>query len=217
MKELSKMTQEAAAQDAALAQAIKGELGDAIDQAKLTPQQLGDLAKVLKDAGAANLDELQHLAQAGLVSEESLQACQAAAGEGDGADALAQALAACENAGDIAAAIDSDSGLPGRGGPGGGGPAAALTWKDASNADNVTFKETPLSPSAIASMKDSMRLGTSAGDPTKKDNAGGASAGGALNAAGGAGAAYKQALLPRHRQAVEQYFSREKKTESKQE
>jgi hypothetical protein len=210
MKELSKMTQEAAAQDAALAQATKGELGDAIDKSQLTPQQLADLAKALKDASGEHLDQLQHLAQAGLASEDSFEACKATC-EGDDPGALAQALAGCQGEGDIAAAIDSASGLPGRGGTSRGPGAAALTWKDASNADNVTFKETPLSPSAISSMKDTVRLGISAADPTKKDNAGGESVGGSLNGAGGAGAAYKQMLLPRHRQAVEQYFDREKK------
>jgi hypothetical protein len=208
MSELNELAQQAAADNASLLDGLDGDLLDSLQQGNLSPEQLSQLSGALKNLKACDLKQIENLIKARLIDASELEKIEAA-GECDG-EALAAILVQCENAGQIANAINGD-GLPGRGGVSRGRGDAAITWKDEASKEDIAFKEQTLTPAAIASLKESRLLGTSVGDP-KSPQPGGASAGGALESAqAGGGSARTQLILPEHDKTVQKYFNREKK------
>jgi len=198
-KELAAPTDKAASENKALAGRLPGELGQACSAGQLTPEQMRQLAKLLGECSGRDLGTLQRLCQARLIDTAMLSRCRGSC-QGD-----PNALAACLCA---ARAEDCSSGLPGRGGVNRGRGEAAMTWSEGTSANDVEFKETPLSPGDIDSLKESALAGVSAASP-EGATPGGESTGGALDtSAAGPGSAHRHTILPQHRRAVQRYFER---------
>jgi hypothetical protein len=227
VKELGRMTDEAAKESKSLAESLDQDLLDACEQGELTDQQLQQLADALGQCKNGQQAMLAKLVKArlvdggmlGLLDGEPMDGGQLGlldgdpsggdGGDGGGDGELAALLAKCKDGADLAAALVG--GLPGKGGPGGGGPPAAMTWSDEASKENTAFKEKVLPPAAVASLKDSRTIGISRADATADQPSGGSS-GGALNsAAAGGGAARTQVILPEYEKTVRRYFDREKR------
>jgi hypothetical protein len=207
MKQLAHLADEAAAEDAALADGLSDELRKALRQAALTDEQLQELSKALKGCKACQRAKLLKLVKARLVDVDKLIYCDKA-GECDEA-ALVDALSHCQGDKDLAEALAVCD--AGKGGPGGGGPPAVMTWSNAADKQGAAFKEKLLPPGGAASLRQSRLAGVSASDPTAAKPAGG-SAGGALGSAqAGGGEARTQTILPKYEKTVERYFHRESK------
>jgi hypothetical protein len=209
MKELAKISQEAAAENQSLADNLSDELKEALKQSLLTDEQLRELCKSLKECKLCERAKLAKLINAKLIDAAELIECES--GEYDEA-ALIDALRRCKDGSELAEAIAlANASRAGKGGPGGGGPPAIMTWSQGTDPKGVAFKEKLLPPASMASMKKSRLVGVSAGDP-RLAKPGGGSVGGALASAhAGGGEARTQIILPEHEKTVQRYFSREKK------
>jgi hypothetical protein len=83
-----------------------------------------------------------------------------------------------------------------------------MVFGDPSDPNAGRFKENVLLPTEVADFRDSQLTGLSLGAPETEEVE--ASTGGALSGTeAGGGSAQTQRILPRHREAVEGYFSRE--------
>jgi hypothetical protein len=207
MKELAHMAAQAAADSKDLDDSLSAELKEACRQGTLTDEQLRDLCQALKECKACERARLANLINAKLVDAAELADCDKA-GECDEA-ALIDALCQCKNGKQLSEAMASCN-LAGRGGPGGGGPPAVMSWQQEVNKEGAAFKEKVLQPAA-ASLKKSRLAGISVGNPTSA-KAGGGSSGGALGAAqAGGGEARTQIILPEYEKTIQRYFEREQK------
>jgi hypothetical protein len=204
MKELAKLADQAAAENKELDESLSEELQEALDQGDLSDKQLEELREALKDFEADEKEMLERLVDAELIDASELELVEGELSE-DGEEALLAILCRCKNGGDLAAA------LAGKGGRGGGGPPAALTWQKELERGDAAFKEKVLPSARAASLKKSRLAGISAADP-KSARAGGGSVGGALSSAqAGGGEARTQTILPEHEKTVQRYFNRGKK------
>ena len=61
--------------------------------------------------------------------------------------------------------LTAAGGRPGKGGRGGGGPPAAMTWLKGADKTGAAFKESVLPAGAVASLKQSRLVGRSVGRP----------------------------------------------------
>jgi hypothetical protein len=207
MKELANLAQQAAEENESLAGALSDELREALEQNRLTQQQLEELAKALKECKACERGKLVKLIDAKLVDADRLILCDKA-GECDEKDLIA-VLCKCKSDKELSACLSCN--LPGRGGVSRGRGDAAMTWRSGVQKEDAAFKEQVLPPAAVSALKKSRLAGVSASDPTSAKSTGG-SLGGALDAAqAGGGEARSQMILPEHEKAVQRYFQREKK------
>lgn len=204
MRTLSKMTQEAIEENESLAGDLSPETLEALKSGSLKAEHLKDISKALSQSKSALNQKLSKLAKSGRINPNSLKG-GARANRRDNSG-LANFLK--ENAEKMS--VDEATlqwGEGGRGGVDRGRGDAAMTWTDGSSEKGAKFKEQVLPPSSVAGLNDSQLLGLSASAPEASTN--GVAAHGALNsAASGAGSAYTQTILPRHRGAVKRYFDR---------
>ncbi|MBN1395841.1 MAG: hypothetical protein JW959_12535 [Pirellulales bacterium] len=209
MKQLARMSQEAAAESESLAEDLSEELQEALEKGVLTDEQLRELSEALEGCKNCQLGRMARLVRARLVDAEALQLCEKM-GECD-PEELAELLCLCEDGDELAACLMCGGPLPGRGGINRGRADAAMTWRDGVAKEDAAFKEQVLPPAAVAALKESRLAGISAGAP-ETAKPGGESSGGALRAAqAGGGEARTQTILPEHKNTVQRYFSREKK------
>jgi hypothetical protein len=126
------------------------------------------------------------------------------AGQGGNPGALADYLSNCTNGGDELSIWWLTH--PGKGGPGGGGPEAPMTWDNNTSEKDQKFQEHALPPSSH--LDDAQLVGVSKAAPELSGNISVES--GALdNAAASGGSAHAQIILPEQRQAVQNFFKRE--------
>jgi len=154
-----------------------------------------------------NKNSLDHtvsdLAQLKLIDPSMLAHCRAAGTCTNGCSALAKYLSTCTNgckAGQMCL-------LLGKGGPGGGGPPAPLTWKEGSSENDLKFQQHALPPAT--SLADAHLVGLSRSAPQVSDNTVEIQSGALMDAQGNGGSAHAQAILPEHRQAVQNFFKRD--------
>ncbi|MBI1373203.1 MAG: hypothetical protein GC159_10770 [Phycisphaera sp.] len=181
-------------------------------QDRLTDEQLKQmeqLAGACKDCKEGLAARLAKLSKMKLIDPKKLGDAQKA-GEANG-EGLSKFLA--ENAGSMSMQgmmrSWQESGRPGKGGITRGRGDAPLTWKDPTNEQGAGFKEEVLPASAFNQAKDSQLIGVSSSAPKVAEDKGPDAASALNGASAGGGSANKQAVLPRHRQAVERYFKRE--------
>jgi len=203
-----------AAQDlAAMLNAAK--LEDGILKGRIPPELLSDLNGLNKEQLEKLMQALElnknalgltvsNLANLRLIDAATLAKCQNA-GECLNPDALAAFLTTCTNG----AAALAECLLPGKGGPGGGGPAAPMTWDNNTSEKDVKFQEHALPPTARLS--DAQLVGVSRAAPELSGNDVTVEHGALANAAGSGGSAHAQTILPEHRQAVQNFFKRDEK------
>ena len=145
---------------------------------------------------------ISNLANLKMIDPATLAKLEAAAMDAD-PNALAQYLSSCTNGCDMAMLC----GIPGKGGPGGGGPAAPMTWNNGASEQNLKFQEHALPPAAHLSQ--AQLVGISKATPQLSGTEISAQHGALDNAAASGGSARSQVILPEQRQAVQNYFKRD--------
>jgi hypothetical protein len=145
---------------------------------------------------------VSNLANLKLIDPALLSKCQNA-GQCHNPNALAEYLSTCTNGCDALA----ECLLLGKGGPGGGGPPAPMTWDNDTSEKDVKFQEHALPPAAHLS--DAQLVGVSKAAPDLSGNDVNAGNGALDNAAASGGSAHSQVILPEHRQAVRNFFKRD--------
>ena len=212
----SGMTAETATQAAQdLAGMLKdAKLEDGLLKGEIPPELLSDLNGLNKEQLEKLMQALElnknslgltisNLATLKLIDAATLAKLQNA-GQMLDPDALAEYLSTCTNGSDALA----ECMFLGKGGPGGGGPAAPMTWDNDTSEKDVKFQEHALPPSAHLS--DAQLVGVSKAAPELSGNDVADAHGTLDNAAGAGGSAHTQTILPEHRQAVRQFFQRDK-------
>jgi len=214
MRELAEMAERTAKECQGMNDVLDDALRQAIENGKLTTEQLKKLANALRQCQGGLRECLGRLVDAELIDAELLEQL-ARLSEREGAP--------CEGDGDLAAFLCAHEGemnmgemleaylrgLPGRGGIDRGRADAPMTWTDGSSEEDTKFEKQVLPPSAVADLKKSLLAGVSTGAPhaDKPES----STGGALtDAAAGGGSARTRVILPRHRGTVKRYFERSK-------
>jgi hypothetical protein len=229
MKELNALAQKAAKESEAFQQELSPDLAAALNENKLTPEQLKELADAAKNGRDTIAKSARKLADAKLIDPDQLKACEG--GKRD-SDALAKYLAdkkgkdgkGKDGKGKDGMGEDGQDGkdgkpmygksleeglgeMPGKGGVTEGPGAAAIDFGDRSTSDSK-FKEEALPPSEVASLKQSQLSGVGKAPPKIDPATGTPQAGGLTNAAVGGGSANTAPVLPQHRGAIDRYFDR---------
>lgn len=189
-----------------LDEALLEQLAEQAREMGLDAQQAGELAEMLAGQQEKLEAMMEQLADAGLIDPRQLEE-MLAAGEIDG-EGLMEFLA--QQAGEDSEEMDAllRSFCAGRGGTEQGEGDTDMTWRDPASEDGAGFSPEVLPPASLESMLDSHAMGASQRDPETDTEASG-SAGGALDGAqAGGGGGTTQQVLPRHRQAVRDYFDR---------
>ncbi|NLE41255.1 MAG: hypothetical protein GX615_05435, partial [Lentisphaerae bacterium] len=176
----------------------------------LTPEMLQQLAEMLKQGGSLSASQLAALSELPLLDPALLKACQGGSRSGgctNGAACAAALEAMLGEGAEAAAAALAAAGVPGRGGVSRGRGDAPLTWTDPATRENAAFKEERLVPGSRPDLEQSQLQGVSFSAPETADAAAPV-ASGVLAADGAAtGGAAPAVVLPRHREAVKQYFN----------
>ena len=180
-----------------------GLMGDLNNLNGLDQEQLQKLLAAMqlnKDALEKTVGDLTQLK---LIDPSMLAHCHLAGTCTNGCNALAAYLSTCTNGCHAAHMCQ----ILGKGGPGGGGPAAPLTWKEGSSENDLKFQEHALPPAA--NLSDAHLVGLSKAAPQVNDSATIVQAGALSDAQGNGGSAHAQVILPEHRQAVQKFFERD--------
>jgi hypothetical protein len=168
------------------------------------PESLDQLLKNLDLKKATLHQAVSNLANLKLIDPATLSKCQKA-GTCKNPGGLAAYLSSCTN-GCNKASLSACMKL-GRGGPGGGGPEAPMTWTDGTSEKDTKFQAHALPPAA--SLSDAQLVGVSQAAPEISDRNLAAEHGALDNTLASGGSAHAQTVLPEHRQAVQRFFKRE--------
>lgn len=168
----------------------------------LDRKQLEQLLKSLKLNQASLSLTVSNLASLKLIDPAMLAKCLKA-GQCHNPGALAAYLSSCTN-GCSSAALAR---CLGRGGPGGGGPPALMTWDNNTSEKDLKFQAHALPPAGQLSDAQLVGISKAAPELTGKDVVAGHGA--LANAPAGGGSAQAQVILPEHRQAVQNFFKRD--------
>jgi hypothetical protein len=211
---MNETTATQAAQDlASMLNSAKLEAG--ILNGRIPPELLSGLNGLNKEQMARLLQALElnknllgmtvsNLANLKMIDPAMLAKCQNA-GICHNPGALSDYLCNCTNGCNHAAIAECMR--PGKGGPGGGGPAAPMTWNDGASEKDLKFQEHALPPASRLS--DAQLVGVSKASPELSGNDISAQHGALGNAAAGGGSAHAQVILPEQRQAVRNFFNRD--------
>ena len=168
----------------------------------LNQEQLRKLMQALELNKTSLGLTVSNLANLKLIDPVLLSKCQHA-GQCHNPGALADYLATCTNGCNALAECQ----MLGKGGPGGGGPAAPMTWDNDTSEKDVKFQAHALPPAA--QLSDAQLVGLSKAAPELSGNEPAAGPGALDNAAASGGSAQAQMILPEHRQAVRNFFKRD--------
>jgi len=211
---MNEATATQAAQDlASMLNAAKLEEG--ILNGKIPPELLSDLNGLNKEQMEKLLQALElnknalsltmsNLANLKMIDPAMLAKLQST-GQCHNPGALADYLSTCTNGCDSATLFECL--LLGKGGPGGGGPEAPMTWDNNTSEKDQKFQEHALPPSSHLS--DAQLVGVSKAAPELSGNDVSAQHGALDNAAASGGSARSQVILPEQRQAVQNFFKRD--------
>jgi len=204
MELLAKITKKSAQESELLQNGLDQELLEALKDGTLTPEQLSELGEALEAVQGANKGKIAKLVKAKLLKAEDLAECE---GECDG-EALEAFLKECGCKGSLAKLL-VECENPGKGGLTEGPAHAKLDFGKESSEEGAKFKEVQLPEGGLDALKKSQLTAMSRGNPTEKGEKASPASTGALNqAAEGGGAANAQPILPKHKGAVERFFSR---------
>lgn len=168
----------------------------------LNRNQMEKLLQALEaNKGLLSMD-ISNLVNLKMIDPSTLARLQAA-GLCDNPGALADYLATCTNGCEAALLCRH----PGKGGPGGGGPEAPMTWSDGASEKGLKFQEHALPPASQLSQ--AQLVGVSKAAPELSPNNVSAEHGALNRTTAGGGSAVAQVILPEQRQAVQNYFKRE--------
>ncbi|MFM2294428.1 MAG: hypothetical protein RLZZ350_841 [Verrucomicrobiota bacterium] len=188
---------------------LKGELpADLLKNlGSLNAEQMAKLASALKFNKDALNGSISKLSAMKMIDPKYLSQCKGA-GQCKNPGALADYLSQCNSTNKCDSACLLAMCL-GRGGPGGGGPAAPMTWKDESDESGAKFKEEQLPPGH--KMDDAQFVGVSQAAPQLTDEKIATEHGALASTTASGGGAQAQTVLPRHKQAVQNFFKRDEK------
>jgi hypothetical protein len=188
---------------------LKGELPADLMKSlsSLNAEQLAKLASALKFNKDALSGSISKLSAMKMIDPKYLSQCKGA-GQCKNPGALAEYLSQCNSTNKC----DSACLLAlcyGRGGVDRGRGDAPMTWKEESDADGAKFKEEQLPPGH--KMDDAQFVGVSKAAPQLTDEKITVEHGALASATASGGAAQAQTVLPRHKQAVQNFFKRDEK------
>lgn len=210
---MSQANADEAAQDLA-AMLNDAKLEDGLFNEQIPPDLLSNLSGLNKEQLAALMKALEanknslsglmgKLANLKLIDAATLAKCLNA-GLCPNPDALAAYLCTCTNCNALAECL-----LLGKGGPGGGGPEAPMTWDNNTSEKDLKFQEHALPPATQLSA--AQLVGVSKAAPQLSGNDVTVQHGALDNAVASGGSAYAQVILPEQRQAVQNFFRRDEK------
>ncbi len=227
MQELARMVKDAAAADAGLDGQLPPELQQKLEKMleqagpgegrQLDPQDLEKLLKAAKGCQGDLQQQLERLAEKGMIDPEMLKLAEGLEGGDEQAQAdllnFLEGLDGPPAEGQLGRlCLPGQLNVPGRGGINRGRGDAPLFMGDPSDESGTAFKEKKLPPGAVRGLKDSRLLGVSKGTPGDLPREASV-VGGLEKAEAGAGSAHTQPIPPRHRGVVERYFERDGSTE----
>jgi hypothetical protein len=209
---MNEATASQAAQDLA-SMLTAAKLEDGILNAQIPPELLAGLNGLNKEQMEKLLQALEakknslgltasNLANLKMIDPAMLAKLQNA-GQCDNPGALADYLSTCTNGDDL---VLSWLEHPGKGGPGGGDPAADMTWNDGASEKDLKFQQHALPPAAH--LDNAQLVGVSKAAPELSDAEISAQHGALDNAVASGGSAHAQMILPEQRQAVQNFFKR---------
>lgn len=198
-QDLASMLSAAKLEDGILNEKIPPELLAGLNG--LNKEQLEKLLQALKSNKDSLSKTVGNLANLRLIDAATLAKCLNA-GQCTNAAALAYYLSTCTNGCDNALCYCLC-----KGGPGGGGPAAPMTWDNNTSEQNQRFQEHTLPPAT--QLSDAQLVGVSRAAPQLSGNDVSAQHGALDNAVASGGSAHAQVILPEQRQAVRNFFKRD--------
>ena len=206
MNELSKMMSEEFSKNPGLENQLPKELLDALKSSSLTPEQLKELSKILEKSKNKMAVDLDKLRKAELVDLKTVQICEnKGKSDGEGLAAFINDHQGDMTVADAVIAFPQNQG--GKGGVDRGRGDAPMTWTEGTQEQNAKFKEKTLPMNQFSSLKNTQVVGSSVSAPDQQG--GDASNSGALGGStAGGGSAFKQTMLPRHKNAVRKYFEK---------
>lgn len=169
----------------------------------LDKEQLQELLSALEFNKTSLGLTVSNLAQLKLIDPALLARCNKA-GQCYNPNALAAYLSTCTNGCNSAKLA-----LLCRGGPGGGGPEAPMTWSEGTSEKGLKFQDHVLPPGWQLSK--AQLVGVIQSAPRLSGNAVAVEHGALANAPGSGGSAHAQVILPEQRQAVQNFFKRDEK------
>ena len=172
----------------------------------LNKEQMEQLVKALEQNKNALSLTVSNLANLKMIDPAALAKLQSA-GKTPNFAALAAYLGQCK--GGNCDELFSWLAKVGKGGPGGGGPEAPMTWDNNTSEQNQKFQEHVLPPSPH--LDDAQLVGVSKAAPELSANNLDAQHGALDNALASGGSAHAQVVLPEQRQAVQNFFKRNEK------
>lgn len=222
MKELEKLAKQSELGD----KSLEEQLSEMAKSGELSPEAataMQKLAEACQNAQQCEGAQMSQLAQSGLCDlanlGEMLEGCEIdpdelaemlanMAEDGEPCDLLSLCMGGqCNGEGEGQCNGPDGDGDPGRGGISRGRGDAEMRWeKDPADPSGAKFKKQTLPPS-VAADKKNVLMKVTAGDPTAKEREA-ATYGGLNDSAAGGGEAFKQKILPRHRQTIKNYFGR---------
>lgn len=201
MRELNSMVGKLSEESEFLKGQLSEELLEALNSGKLSREQLERLLKAIKDGKVKNFESLGRLVDAKLVDAKYLSLCEKL-GECN-SEGLAAFLAEnCDkmSVGECMVMCGSRGGISrGRG-------DAAMTWSDGTDVSGAEFEEQVLPQASLDALRDSEKIGASLSVPEIEDALDAGTGGKIGGDQSGAGGAVKHRILPKHKEAVKQYF-----------
>src|ERR1035437_7416427 len=172
----------------------------------LNKEQMEKLVKALELNKNSLSLTMSNLAKLKLIDPATLAKCQNA-GQCNNPGALADYLSHCK--GGNCEMLFSWLRKTCKGGPGGGGPEADMTWDNETSEQDQKFQEHALPPSSH--LDEAQLVGVSKAAPELAKNDVAVQSGALDNAVASGGSAHAQVILPEHRQAVQKFFKRDEK------
>ncbi|MBI4747379.1 MAG: hypothetical protein HY774_02780 [Acidobacteria bacterium] len=210
-EELAEMAKESLGENAPESQALNQQLSQnlkkALDSGKLTPEELKELAKALKNSKQSLADQLKKLKESGLIDQKTLSQCEKAGQcNSQGLKDFLEKNKGEGKGNGSGKSVKESMKEWGRGGTSRGRGDAPMSWTEGTNEDGAKFKEQTL-PSNSLNPEDSQMIGLSVSEP-KIENAGPQTGGALAGSNAGNASANTQKILPRHKGAVKRYFER---------
>jgi hypothetical protein len=208
MAELGEMVKQAIKENEAASKYLGEQTMQNDQNGKLNKEQMKALVAAMQQGKRDNQKKLEKLCRNGMCNNKNLD-LNKQLGKCDGSS-LSEFLQ--QNTQNMtmkqmqAMELSKDGKKFGRGGVDRGGDPVPMVFGEGSKEDGAKFKEEALPPASLEALKDSERTGisTSAPDVEKTETQSGA----LNNSQTAGGSAVTQTILPRHRQAIKQYFAR---------
>lgn len=208
MAELGEMVQQAIKENEAASKYLDEQTKQSCQQGSLSKEQMKAIAAAMQKGKESNQQKLEKLCQSGMCNNKNMELNKQAGQSNSSAlsEFLQQNTQNMTVSEMMTMAKDQQGKKFGRGGTDRGGDPAPMVFGEGSKEEGAAFKEEALPPATLEALKDSQRIGISTSAPDVEKA--GTTSGVLGNNSGDHGSASTQTILPRHRQAIKQYFAR---------